>query len=170
MTESTTQTAVGSEEMNRTTLRQALTEREQRPRAIPWEPRSLRVLVIDDDQDTAEATARLIRLWGHDVRKATSAKAGLEEAVAYRPDFLLLDIGMPMMDGCELARQLRSDAGLKGCFIAVITGYGSAQQRRHCREAGVDLFLVKPVDPTILESLLTLEGECLASCATEGTR
>lgn len=163
MIESTNQTANGSEEMNRTTLRQALAEREQRPGAMAWEPRSLRVLVIDDDQDTAEATSRLIRLWGHDARNATSAQAGLEEAIAYRPDFLLLDIGMPMMDGCELARQLRLDARLQGCFIAVVTGYGSDQQRRHCREAGVDLFLVKPVDPTILESLLTLEGGCLAS-------
>jgi len=162
MTECTTQSIVGSDEMNRTTLGQALAAREQRPRELAWEPRPLRVLVIDDEQDTAEATSRLIRLWGHDVRKATSAKAGLEEAVAYRPDFLLLDIGMPMMDGCELARQLRSDARLRGCFIAVITGYGSAQQRRRCQEAGVDLFLVKPVNPTILEFLLALEGERMA--------
>lgn len=64
-------------------------------------------------------------LWGHDVRQVNTSRAGLKEAFAYRPDFVLLDIGMPMMDGCELARQLRLDRRLLGCFIVAITATGT---------------------------------------------
>jgi DNA-binding response OmpR family regulator len=119
-------------------------------------------LVIEDDADTAESMARLIKLWGHDVRQATSARAGLNEAFAYRPDFVLLDIGLPTMDGCCLARQLRLDARLQGCFIVAVTGYGDAEQRRRAYEAGINLFLVKPVDTRFLETVLSLESATLA--------
>jgi CheY-like chemotaxis protein len=63
------------------------------------------------------------------------------------------------MDGCELARQVRSNKSLRGCFIVAISGYGNEDQRRRCREAGVDLFLAKPVNLEVLESLLKLEGD-----------
>jgi CheY-like chemotaxis protein len=148
-----------TEDANRTQLDQAFAERQFGPAAKSWEPRSLRVLVIEDDADTAESMSRLIRLWGHDVRQATSARAGLDEAFAYRPDFVLLDIGLPTMDGCALARQLRLDRRLQGCFIVAITGYGDAEQRRRSYEAGINLFLVKPVDPHFLETILNLEAD-----------
>ena len=147
------------EDLNRSQLDQAFADRQFGPAAEAWEPRALRVLVIEDDSDTAESMARLIRLWGHDVRPATSARAGLNEAFAYRPDFVLLDIGMPTMDGCSLARQLRLDPRLRGCFIVAITGFGDAEQRRRSYDAGINLFLVKPVDPFVLEKLLSLESK-----------
>ncbi len=147
------------EDINRRHLEQAFEERQYGPAPAAWEPRSLRVLVIEDDADTAECMARLVRLWGHDVRQANTAQAGLEEAFAYRPDFVLLDIAMPMMDGCALARQLRLDPRVRGCFIVAITGYGDAEQRRRCYDAGINVFLVKPVDDGVLETLLKLEGD-----------
>jgi CheY-like chemotaxis protein len=148
-----------SEDMNRSRLHEAVVARQQKPLGTPWEPRSLRVLVIEDDQDAAECMAQLVRLWGHDVRQANSAQAGLDEAFAYRPDFVLLDIAMPIMDGYALARQLRLNPRLQGCFIVAITGYGDDEQRRRSYESGINLFLVKPVDPIVLEKLLQLEGD-----------
>jgi CheY-like chemotaxis protein len=150
-----------SEDINRRWLDRAFAERQFGPAVKAWEPRSLRVLVIEDDADTAESMARLVRLWGHDVRQATSARAGLDEALAYRPDFVLLDLGLPTMDGCSLARQLRLDPRLQGCFIVAVTGYGDAEQRRRAYEAGINLFLVKPVDTRFLETVLSLESETL---------
>jgi PleD family two-component response regulator len=85
----------GFEAENRTNLRQAIAVEELQPGSKGTEPRAMRVIVIDDDRDTAECTSRLIRLWGHDVRHANNAQAGLEAAVAFRPDFLLLDVAMP---------------------------------------------------------------------------
>jgi CheY-like chemotaxis protein len=147
-----------SEDLNRRGLDQAFTDRQFGPAAKVWEPRALRVLVIEDDADTAESMARLVKLWGHDVRQEASAQAGLNEAFSYRPDFVLLDIGMPTTDGCSVARQLRLDPRLQGCFIVAITGYGDAEQRRRCYAAGINVFLVKPVDHVVLERLLNLEG------------
>ena len=117
------------------------------------------MLVIEDDLDTAESMSRLVRLWGLDVRQANASQAGLEEALDYRPDFVLLDIAMPGMDGCALARQLRVNPLTQGCFIVAITGYGNAEQRRRCYESGINVFLVKPVDLAFLEALLNLHGD-----------
>jgi CheY-like chemotaxis protein len=157
-----------SEDTNRRRLHEAVEARQQRPAATAWEPRSLRVLVIEDDRDAAESMAQLVRLWGHDVRQANSAQAGLEEAFAYRPDFVLLDIAMPIMDGYALARQLRLHSRLQGCFIVAITGYGDDEQRRRSYESGINLFLVKPVDPIVLEKLLQLEGDYLNRAPDSG--
>jgi CheY-like chemotaxis protein len=147
------------EEVNRDHLEHAFAERQYGPAAKVWEPRALRVLVIEDDADTAECMTRLVRLWGHHVRQANTAQAGFEEAAAFRPDFVLLDIGMPTMDGCSLARKLRLEPRLRGCFIVAITGYGDAEQRRRCYDAGINVFLVKPVDHVVLENLLNLEND-----------
>ena len=147
------------EDVNRRQLEHAFAERQYGPAPKAWEPRPLRVLVVEDDSDTAECMARLVRLWGHEVRQANTAQAGLEEALAFRPDFVLLDIGLPMMDGCEVARKLRLEPRLQGCFIVAITGLGDAEQRRRCYDAGVNVFLVKPVDHVVLETLLNLEDD-----------
>jgi DNA-binding response OmpR family regulator len=122
-------------------------------------PRLLRVLVVDDDQDATDSLARLVRDWGHEVRWAYDAGVGLQVAAAEPPDLVLLDIAMPQIDGCDLARQLRGDARLKECFLIAVSGCGDEAHRRRCLQAGIDLVLVKPVDPLILESLLVLERE-----------
>jgi DNA-binding response OmpR family regulator len=140
-----------------TTMDAPLSEQEC-PATVPAQ-RLLRVLVIDDDREATDSLSRLVRDWGHEVRWAYDASIGLKVAAAYQPDLVLLDIAMPQIDGCDLALQLRGDARLKESFLIAVTGRGDEAHRQRCKEAGIDLVLIKPVDPLILESLLTLESE-----------
>ena len=119
----------------------------------------LRVLIVDDYRASADTMAMLVDVWGHDVRRAYDGVTGLALAAAYRPDVLLLDIISPTMNGLELARQMRKKARLNDCFIIAVTGRTDAGYRRQCEEAGIDLFLIKPVTPSILKTLLTWEFE-----------
>jgi CheY-like chemotaxis protein len=112
-----------------------------------------RILVVDDSQDSAESLALLLELHGHEVRTAFAGPAALETASAFCPDVVLLDIGLPGMDGYEVARRLRAEHG--GCRLIALTGYGRDDDRRRSREAGFDHHLVKPVD---LEELTRLLG------------
>jgi signal transduction histidine kinase/DNA-binding response OmpR family regulator len=118
----------------------------------PCVPR--RVLVVDDNVDGAESLAMVLRLCGHDVCCAHDGPAGLEMAEAFRPDVLLLDIGLPKMDGYEVARELRRRPELADVFLVALTGYGSDDDRRRTEEAGFDVHLVKPVDLDALPRLL----------------
>jgi CheY-like chemotaxis protein len=119
----------------------------------------LRVLVIDDHRSSADTLSMLVEKWGHDVRRAYDGITGLTLLAAYRPDVLLLDILMPGMSGIEVTRQVRQQDCFKSCFIIAITGRTDAQHRRKCYETGVDLFLIKPVVPTHMQTLLGLESE-----------
>ena len=91
---------------------------------------------------------------GHDVRLAYDGPAAVAVAAEYRPEFVLLDIGLPGMDGYEVARRLRQDANLAGVTLIAVSGYGQESDRRHSHEAGFDQHLVKPVDPGTLLELL----------------
>jgi PAS domain S-box-containing protein len=117
-----------------------------------------RVLVVDDNRDAAVTLEMLVQLWGHEVRTVHTGTAAIEEAVAFRPDVILLDIGLPEMDGYEVARRLRANADLKETVLVAITGYGQEDDRRRSREAGFDHHLVKPVDPTRLQEVLSAAG------------
>jgi PAS domain S-box-containing protein len=112
-----------------------------------------RVLVVDDNVDTARLSAMLLRGKGFDVETAHDGETALELARAHRPDALLLDIGLPRMNGYEVARALR-DEGFAGKLIAV-SGYGQSEDRRKSLEAGFDHHLVKPVDHRELIDLLS---------------
>ncbi len=114
-----------------------------------------RVLVVDDNLDAANSLARLLdRLYGQEVRVSYDGPSALEVASDYRPDVVLLDIGMPGMDGHEVARQLRSRPEFERTLLVALTGWGQDTDRRKSREAGFDRHLVKPVDPAELRSLL----------------
>src|SRR5207249_1563474 len=126
-------------------------------RSVPSPPR--RILVVDDTVDAAESLAKLLELTGHDVRTARDGPAALEAARIYRPEVVLLDIGLPGMDGYEVARRLRKQPATEHVRLVALTGYGQAEDRRRSREAGFDHHLVKPVDPAALEGLLTSLGE-----------
>jgi two-component system CheB/CheR fusion protein len=115
---------------------------------------SRRILVVDDNVDAADSLAQFLGMAGHQVRTAYGGPAALEAARAYRPEAVLLDIGMPGMDGYEVARRLRQEAGLGGALVVALTGYGQEEDRRRSREATIDHHLVKPVDPEALEALL----------------
>jgi PAS domain S-box-containing protein len=134
------------------------TMQDQQPEATADQPApSWRVLVVEDNLDAAESIALLMRMSSHDVRVAHSGPAGLEAAVEYRPNVVLLDIGLPGMNGYEVARHLRQHAELKGVKLIAMTGYGRESDRQRSQEAGFDHHLVKPVNPLrVLELLATL--------------
>jgi signal transduction histidine kinase/ActR/RegA family two-component response regulator len=118
-------------------------------------PSAHRILVVDDNVDAADSLAVLLRLMGNDVRTAPDGPAALEVARAYRPDVVLLDLGLPRMSGYDVCRRLREGHFANGPLIVALTGYGQDEDRRRTREAGFDCHLVKPVDPDELWELLT---------------
>jgi CheY-like chemotaxis protein len=117
---------------------------------------SRRVLVVDDNVDAAEALGELVRDYGHEVETAHDGPHALEEARLKRPEIILLDIGMPEMDGYEVAKRIRGEIGLRDALLIALTGYGEDRDRRLTREAGFDLHVIKPVDAAKLEELLKL--------------
>ena len=121
-----------------------------RSRKVP----ARRILVVDDNVDAAKSLALLLRLTGHEVRTAHDGAAALEAARAQAPDVVLLDIGLPRMDGLEVARRMREDLGLKGVVLVALTGYGQDEDRRRSEAAGFNAHLVKPIDLDLLVDLL----------------
>jgi two-component system CheB/CheR fusion protein len=117
-------------------------------------PTARRVLVVDDSGDAAQSLAMLLRIQGHDVTVALDGPGALEAARQHRPEVVLLDIGLPGVDGYEVAARLRREPGTQGAFLVAMTGYGQEEDRRRSREAGFDCHLVKPVDPEDLRRLL----------------
>ena len=113
-----------------------------------------KILVADDNQDAANTLALRLRLAGHDVRTAHGGQAALTLANEFQPEFALLDIGMPDLNGYEVARQLRLTAGGKNVRLIALTGWGQDADKRRARDAGFDHHLTKPVDPHRLDALL----------------
>ncbi|MDZ4659518.1 MAG: response regulator [Bythopirellula sp.] len=122
----------------------------------------LRVLVVDDHHDGAKIMAMLVNAWGHDCRRAHDGVAGLALAAEFQPDIILLDLLMPNMSGIDLAVQLRQQACFQNTLIIAVTGCTDGSHRQQCEDAGVDLYLVKPVSPVILKSLLCMESAYVA--------
>jgi CheY-like chemotaxis protein len=114
----------------------------------------LRVLVVDDDRDTADSYCVLLSLWGHRPFAAYDAASALSAARQQQPHVALLDVALPAVNGLELARRLRAEPGLDVLLVAV-TGYGTAEDRARCAAAGFDHHLLKPVEPDALRGLLT---------------
>lgn len=114
--------------------------------------RKLRVLVVEDMVSSAQVlSAMLQRLWGHDVEVVHDGVSAIEKARATHPDLVLLDIGLPELDGFEVARQLRQDHAFDDLLVAALTGYGQEEDRRRGQEVGFDEHLIKPVSVTELE-------------------
>ena len=127
------------------------------PPPPPSSSRGRRVLVVDDHVDAADSLALLLRMEGHQVRVARNGPDALDAVRSERPDAILLDLGMPGMDGYEVARRLRQGEG-RNVFLIALTGWGQAEDRRRTREAGFDHHLVKPADPAELRKLLARAG------------
>jgi signal transduction histidine kinase len=115
--------------------------------------RPKRVMVVDDNKDGADSLAMLVRLWGHDALLAYDGDSALKKAEAEQPDVVLLDIGLPGLDGYQVARRLRERSAEHPVLVA-LTGYGKEEDRRRSREAGFNHHLTKPVDPDALQRLL----------------
>jgi CheY-like chemotaxis protein len=116
-------------------------------------PKPRRVLIADDNVDSATVLAILLRASGHEVHTVHDGIAALEASESFRPDLVILDIGMPKLNGYDVARQIRSRRDSDMMLVAV-TGWGQEQDKRRSREAGFDHHLTKPVDLVALEKIL----------------
>jgi CheY-like chemotaxis protein len=115
---------------------------------------SFRILIVDDNRDSADSLSMMLRLTGNDTRTAYDGEEGVELAGEFRPDVLLLDIGLPKLDGRAACRRIREQPWGKGIVIIAVTGWGQDEDRRLSHEAGFDHHIVKPVDPNSLLKLL----------------
>jgi PAS domain S-box-containing protein len=122
------------------------------PSGVAADPR--RILVVDDNQDSAASLARLLRADGHTTEVAYDGERAVEAAASFKPDTVLLDIGLPGMSGLDACRAIRSQAGNQHILIAAVTGLGQEEDERKSREAGFDAHLVKPVEHAALVALL----------------
>ena len=120
---------------------------------------ALRVLVVDDNVDTATTLAMLVKESGHEVRMAFDGTAVLELALDFQPNVVLLDIGLPGLNGFEVAKRLRQQPALKNAVLVAITGYGQASDRQHSLEAGFNHHLVKPGDFGKVLGILSIVAE-----------
>jgi PAS domain S-box-containing protein len=120
--------------------------------------RKCRILVVDDHRDAADSLARLLRLMGHDTHTSYDGQEALQAATAVRPQVVLLDIGLPRLNGYDVARQIRQQPWGKGMILVALTGWGQQEDKRRASEAGFDHHMTKPVDVAALESLLAAPG------------
>ncbi|HWA98075.1 MAG TPA: ATP-binding protein [Pirellulales bacterium] len=129
------------------------------PSPLHWIPASVpprRILVVDDNQGAATILSRMLtRFWQHDVQLAHDGLEALATAARFRPEIIILDIGLPGLSGYEVARQLRSDPQFKRALIVSLTGYGQDDDRRRSEDAGFDEHLVKPTSVVTLEKLFS---------------
>jgi CheY-like chemotaxis protein/C4-dicarboxylate-specific signal transduction histidine kinase len=146
----------GSEFILRLPLRaEPVIVRPQTPREMQAEGGARRrILVVDDNRDAAQALRLLLEADGHEVRMAGDGASGLAAAREYRPDVALLDIGLPKMNGFELAQRIREDPSLEGTLLVAVTGYGQMHDRARASASGFQHHLVKPVEFGALRQLL----------------
>ena len=114
----------------------------------------LRVLVVDDNEHAAQALAMIIDLWGHESRLAFHGDEAFASAEEFRPDVVLLDIGLPGMDGFTVARSLRADPRFRDAILLATTGYHHDEVRTRAAEAGFDRHMIKPLELDRLEAFL----------------
>jgi CheY-like chemotaxis protein/anti-sigma regulatory factor (Ser/Thr protein kinase) len=136
----------------------------ERPAEAPAEPRpeeahvhadeARRILVVEDNPDAAATMRDFLELSGHEVALACNGSDGVQAAREFHPEVVLCDLGLPGMDGFEVAAALRSDPATASAKLIAVTGYGREEDRRRSKEAGFDLHLTKPVDPAQLKRVL----------------
>jgi CheY-like chemotaxis protein len=115
---------------------------------------SLRVLVVDDNTDAADSLAFLLKHGDHDVRTANDGRQAVALALEFRPQAVVLDLGLPELDGYEVARRLRRSEATRGALLVALSGYGQQEHRRRSSEAGFDYHFVKPLDFSALQRIL----------------
>jgi signal transduction histidine kinase len=118
-------------------------------------PVAHRILVADDNRDAAESTGMLLRLMGNEVRTVYDGVEAVEQAAAFRPDLILLDIGMPKLNGYEAAKLIREQEWSAGTMLVAVTGWGQEEDKRRTSEAGFDCHFTKPLDPAALHKLVS---------------
>jgi CheY-like chemotaxis protein len=131
----------------------AVAEVEPVAETAPRGPRR-RILIVEDNRDAAESLAMLLKLTGHQVQVAYDGNEGVAAAAEFRPELVLMDLGMPHMDGYEAARRMRAGPGGDESILVALTGWGADHDRRRAQESGFDQHLIKPVDPDALTRMI----------------
>jgi PAS domain S-box-containing protein len=125
--------------------------------------KALRVLIVDDNHDAANSLAEILQLWGYDTSVAYDGPSALEQARRRHPEAVLLDIGLPGMDGFEVSRRMREISGMERSLVVAVSGYGRDRDREAAKDAGFDQHLTKPVDPQAIHRLLSEQSHVAAS-------
>jgi CheY-like chemotaxis protein len=147
--------ACSASDMNSDPRNSSHTEQALAPREAAANNRP-RVLVVDDNRDGAESLGMLLEMDGCEVSLAFGGQQALHSFETFQPHIALLDIGMPGMDGYELARRIRQNARGSSVLLVALTGWGQADDKKRAADAGFDEHLTKPVDPDLLGRLITL--------------
>ena len=121
---------------------------------IDGTPQRFKILVVDDNHDSALSLAMMLSIMGHETRTAHDGESAVISAEAFLPDVVLLDIGLPKLNGYEVAQRIRENAWGKSMFLIAVTGWGQDEDRQRSSEVGLNLHMVKPVEPSVLEKLL----------------
>jgi CheY-like chemotaxis protein len=122
---------------------------------VPASSGPRRVLIIEDNHDVADMLGKYLELVGHEVIVAHDGYAGLEAAWRHKPQVLICDIGLPGVDGYEIAGRLRHDPAFSSCLMIAVTGYGEVADRERARGAGYSHHLTKPADPSVIAELIS---------------
>jgi len=122
-----------------------------------------RVLLVDDNRDVATSICRFVRLLGHDVRMAFDGMEAMQMAGEFRPDVVLMDIGMPKLNGYDVARKLRSETWGRQMTLVAISGWGREADHRRSIQSGFDRHMTKPIEPLVLEALLDSSARAVAA-------
>lgn len=125
----------------------------------PLSPSPLKILVVDDRADAAKTLSLLLQLDGHDARPAFDGAEGLEAAEDFEPDVVFLDLGLPVMDGYEVAERIRQNAALDHTMLVALTGYGPGERGERRRRSDFDHHLLKPAEIADIRDLLTQAAE-----------
>jgi len=113
-----------------------------------------RILVVDDNHDSALSLAMMLSIMGHETRTAHDGESALVTAEEFHPDVVLLDIGLPKLNGYEVAQRIREHSWGASMFLIAVTGWGQEEDRQRSSEVGLDVHMVKPVEPAALERIL----------------
>ena len=138
----------------------------------PPQPSALKarcILVVDDNVDSTESLSMLLQLEGHEVRAVLDGRTAIISAQAFRPHIVLLDIGLPDLDGLEVARRLRTLPETKHALLIALTGYTQPEDRKRCKDAGFDYHLAKPLDLERLKALIAAAPDDSQAVQTDAT-
>jgi CheY-like chemotaxis protein len=122
--------------------------------AVNPTPRRFRILVVDDNHDSALSLAMMLSIMGHETRTANDGESAVTAAENFLPEVVLLDIGLPKLNGYEVAQRIREQAWGASMFLIAVTGWGQEEDRQRSSEVGLNVHMVKPVEPAALERLL----------------
>jgi CheY-like chemotaxis protein len=117
-------------------------------------PKRFRILVVDDNHDSALSLAMMLSIMGHETRTAHDGESAVATAESFLPDVVLLDIGLPKLNGYEVAQRIREQPWGTSMFLIAVTGWGQDEDRQRSSEVGLNVHMVKPVEPAALEQLL----------------